>query len=158
MKRSEVLVLFFFFLLFIMYSWPVTGTPITISVAVGRSMLPNIGEMAVVVGVKTNEVKVGDIVLYHSEELGNVVHRVVEVLDNGTIITKGDNNVYVDPPITPDEVKYKVVFVINPPASILVILLINAFLVAVPVYYVWAYLYPVIKNVIESRVMTGYKH
>ena len=76
-----------------------TDTPV---VAVfSESMVPNLqkGDMVVIYG--TDDIKVGDIVVYDSPIMKYpIIHRVISI-ENGTVETKGDNNPIADPWKTP---------------------------------------------------------
>ncbi len=86
-----------------------TDTPV---VAVfSESMVPTYlkGDMIVIQG--TQDVKVGDIVVYDSPLYKYpIIHRIIEVSDAG-VKTKGDNNRIADPWTTPlDKVRGKAIF------------------------------------------------
>ena len=63
------------------------------------SMLPTIPRKSILIEVPVveGELIVGDIVSIHQEDY-NIVHRIVEITDEG-YITKGDNNNVVDPEV-----------------------------------------------------------
>lgn len=82
-----------------------------VAVAIGNSMYPTIKNGAIIVYVKENNVKIGDIVLYDAtldprylpwikpnEWFEHIViaHRVIEVTELGYVV-KGDNNPLADP-------------------------------------------------------------
>ena len=54
------------------------------------------------------DLKVGDVVTFHQGGIDKV-HRIIEIRDNGTLVTKGDNNQSADAPITYGDVFGKVV-------------------------------------------------
>ena len=54
------------------------------------------------------DLKVGDVVTFHQDGIDKV-HRIIEIHEDGTIITKGDNSKSADAPITYDDVFGKVV-------------------------------------------------
>ena len=86
-----------------------TDTPV---VAVfSESMVPTYlkGDMIVIQG--TQDIKVGDIVVYDSSLYKYpIIHRVIEISSDG-ISTKGDNNRIADPWTTPlDKVRGKAIF------------------------------------------------
>ena len=151
MKAKDIIVWFMFFLFFVMYAWPITHTPIVLTVAVGRSMLPTLGELSFVVAVRPSVVSVGDIVLYHSPQFGNVIHRVIQIFDDNFVVVKGDNNYGPDPPITKDTIEYKVVFAVNPPLSYAIVLAYTAFMTGVPSYYLFSRAYPILKKHFEKE-------
>lgn len=73
------------------------------------------GDLVVVKGVDSpSELKVGDVVVYQrSSKTIPVVHRILAILENGTIfIPKGDANMSPDPPISFEMVRGKVVGVV----------------------------------------------
>ena len=54
----------------------------------------NIGDFVFVIGVKKEEIKVGDIITYYVPQLNKyIVHRVIKIKENGCFETLGDNNV-----------------------------------------------------------------
>lgn len=73
-------------------------------------MLPTINSNSLLLVIKTNDLKVKDIICFRDECGCFVVHRIVEI-ENETIITKGDNNADSDNPINLDAVLGKVLFV-----------------------------------------------
>jgi len=59
----------------------------------GQSMHPTILDGSLVVTKQSSPYEVGDIVGYYSKESKiNVVHRIIDVDDNGLFTIKGDNN------------------------------------------------------------------
>ena len=70
------------------------------TVVSGTSMLPTYEGNDFVISFRSSAYSVGDVIVYHPESLDctrcNVVHRVVEVKEDGTYVTKGDNNPNVD--------------------------------------------------------------
>jgi len=79
-------------------SWPITGGFLR-------------GDALVVVGVKPEDLKVGDVIVFQIEGQSTpVVHRIVKI-ENGQIITKGDHNPTYDP-WRPKKIYGKVVTVI----------------------------------------------
>jgi signal peptidase len=89
------------------------NTPMPLVSVVSHSMEPilHVGDLLFVIG--TNDPKVGDIIIYDNPDVSmNIVHRIVQKMDNGFII-KGDNNFSPDPGIvTKEQIKGKVVFAI----------------------------------------------
>ena len=91
-----------------------TGVPLT--AVVSDSMEPNLykGDMLVIYG--TQEIEVGDIIVYQNPKTNlPIVHRVIEDVD-GKFITKGDNNPaddvtlgITDNPVSPVQVQGKAV-------------------------------------------------
>jgi len=73
-------------------------------------MLPTIKSNSLLLVIKTNELKLNDIICFRDEFGGFVVHRIVKI-ENETIITKGDNNKDIDNPINVDAVLGKVLFI-----------------------------------------------
>lgn len=70
-----------------------TALPVSISYATGESMEPEIsrGDGVLVIHSDTSP-RVGDIIQFYAPEVGRTVtHRVVDVTESGTYITKGDN-------------------------------------------------------------------
>lgn len=63
----------------------------------------------VLVDTQTENIQSGDIIMYRLQK-ENVVHRVVEIQEDGKIITKGDNNENADfAPVTQAQVCGKVI-------------------------------------------------
>jgi len=77
------------------------------------SMLPTIPRNAILIEVPIieNELVIGDIIIIKGEDY-NIVHRIVNITEEG-YITKGDNNNVVDPKVCQiDDLKRKVVGVL----------------------------------------------
>lgn len=56
-----------------------------------------VNDIIIVKDVDFEDIKVGDIIVYYNYEYNiNVVHRVVEIKDDGSLVTKGDNNTSID--------------------------------------------------------------
>ena len=76
--------------------------PLLLVVVEGRSMVPTLwtGDIVFVVKAAPDEIKEGDIIVYHAISDGHlVIHRVVKVNrigDNYYYVTKGDNNMLPD--------------------------------------------------------------
>ena len=65
----------------------------------GNSMLPLIKCGDILTVIKCHQYKIGDIVAYHSNEIKDyniIVHRVIFVRKT-YVLTKGDNNDFIDP-------------------------------------------------------------
>lgn len=81
-----------------------TYYPVVIATA---SMEPNIlvGDIVIIKKTDPDNIKVNDVIEYQVENYG-VIHRVVEIKDDGSFITKGDNNNTIDMfAVTHDQVK-----------------------------------------------------
>jgi len=66
-------------------SWPITGGFLK-------------GDALVIVGSETDELKPGDVIVYDIEGQSTpIVHRIVEIGEDGDIVTKGDHNPSYDP-------------------------------------------------------------
>ena len=66
-------------------SWPITGGFLR-------------GDALVVVGIETDELKPGDVIVYDIKGQSTpIVHRIVEIGEDGDILTKGDHNPSQDP-------------------------------------------------------------
>lgn len=77
--------------------------------AEGRSMWPSIRSGDIIkVSPDTDDITVGDIILYRSRENTAVVHRVVK-RDSRNILTRGDSSLDLDMPIINEQVLGKVV-------------------------------------------------
>lgn len=90
--------------------------PVRPSLIGSGSMTPflKVGDVVIVAKTPVNNIKIGDIIEYHSTEKTDIVHRVVEIQQsNGTLqfITKGDaNNAADENPVLAENVVGKVVF------------------------------------------------
>ena len=78
-----------------------------------NAMAPTFDKNSISLGKKYEgqELKKGDIVTFTADVAENcnyvITHRIVDIKDDGTIITKGDNNKNVDNfTITKDDIKY----------------------------------------------------
>lgn len=64
----------------------------------GNSMQPTIGSKAILLCMKKQNYKVGDIIFYQIDKY-NIVHRIIKIKDDGVVIqyqTKGDGNELAD--------------------------------------------------------------
>jgi signal peptidase len=85
-----------------------TDTPL--AAVTSSSMWPTLkrGDLVVIKGVNSvDDIQVGDIVAYESDEAGFVIHRVVSI-EGENITTKGDANAAEDEPISSDQLIGKV--------------------------------------------------
>lgn len=82
-------------------------------VVAGISMEPAYerGDVAFIREASIDSLEVGDVVKFSKGPI-NVVHRIVELGDDGTIITQGDNVARPDPPLHPEQIDGKVIFLI----------------------------------------------
>jgi len=96
-----------------LYLWPASlgGDTEFISVN-GISMLPTIQSGSLAIAKKSPTYDVGDIAIYQSDILNKtVIHRIIELQDNGFVF-QGDNNPIKDPGIiTQDKMRGKVIFI-----------------------------------------------
>jgi len=86
------------------------GTPMPIVAVVSDSMEPILHRGDLLLSTRIDEPQAGDIVIYQGQRF-TVVHRIVELTENG-YITKGDNNLIADPPIRREQVFGKVWFAV----------------------------------------------
>lgn len=127
-----VMILFFVFTLFNTVVAKKEGKDVTIFgyrpiVILTGSMEPTImtNGMAITKNVDSmNDIKEGDIITFHVENdegtMLRVTHRINEIMDDGSIITKGDNNEVTDSiPLTIDNVDSKVILIMNFTAPII---------------------------------------
>ena len=81
---------------FAIYFWPASlGGDTTLMLVQGQSMLPTILPGSVVVAKAAPEYNVGDIVAYTQRDGSAskiIVHRILEIHDNGYLLIQGDNN------------------------------------------------------------------
>lgn len=78
--------------------WIGTGVPVHFAEVSGSSMEPTLVEGDILIGFETDSIETGDVVIVQDEscfESEYVVHRVVDVTDNG-YVTQGDNNPITD--------------------------------------------------------------
>ncbi len=110
--RTVLLAVIALFLGFNIYSWnaeTVIGNKMPmpfhygIAAVMSGSMEPELSVNDLVIIRETDEVQVGDIIVFQSGEI-LVIHRVIEI-DEDTIITKGDANNMADSPITKTDIK-----------------------------------------------------
>ena len=80
------------------------------SVVLSGSMEPELSVDDLIVVSEEDEYNVGDVVVFRSKS-SLVVHRIIEINDEG-IITKGDANNMPDEPISPENIKGKVVYAV----------------------------------------------
>lgn len=82
---------------------------VTLAVVEGTSMEPTLqsGDLVLVIKrVSLDDISLGDVIVYRRGR-SLIIHRVVRIED-GTIITKGDNNLLLDPPVRFSDVVGKV--------------------------------------------------
>lgn len=93
---STILMLAILFL-----AWPLAwGGLFSYTVVSGNSMEPTYHTGDVVMTYRTSDYQVGDVIVYTvtlDDKTGAIVHRIIEVLPDGTYKTKGDNNGFADP-------------------------------------------------------------
>jgi len=93
-KKLQIIILILL-IPFVIYFWPASfGGDTTIMMVQGQSMLPTILPGSLLVAKAAPEYNIGDIVAYEQRDGGAskiVVHRIIDVDNNGFII-KGDNN------------------------------------------------------------------
>jgi len=86
----------------------VLNTRVPIGVVSSDSMEPNLkkGDYVICIGVRAENIEVGDIIIFDLPHKSNIVHRVVNKMKdsdgNWRFLTKGDNN------IKPDEEPYDI--------------------------------------------------
>lgn len=87
--------------------------PINIIIYTGYSMTPTINHGDIIISVSKDILKcnIGDIVLCYNGYMQYISHRIIEIHED-KIIMKGDNAKNFDPPISINDVKYKVVMII----------------------------------------------
>jgi len=93
-----------------------TETPLV--AVMSNSMYPAIhkGDVLIVKGVDPQDIKIGDIIVYKAPSGMRIVHRVINITNEGYFITRGDNNpaadqdVGISPPVNPNMVLGRVVF------------------------------------------------
>lgn len=79
--------------------WPTAlGGPTSFVIVTGKSMEPTLYQGDLVM-LRTGTYEVGDVVSYQPFEgdSARVVHRIIEIEDDGTLVLQGDNNGFIDP-------------------------------------------------------------
>lgn len=127
-----IMVVFFVFTLFNTVMAKKEGREVTLFgyrpiVILTGSMEPTImtNGMAITKNVDSmDDIKEGDIITFHVEnedgKMIRVTHRINEIMEDGSIITKGDNNNVTDSiPLTMENVDAKVVCIMNFTATII---------------------------------------
>ncbi len=81
------------------------------------SMVPTlcVGQWVIGVPVSAEEVQVGEILAYRQERTASgikpmIIHRLVEITEDGQYIFKGDNNTHIDKPVEAGNILYRIVF------------------------------------------------
>jgi signal peptidase I len=77
----------------------------------GECMAPLIKKGDIVLTSPAGDVKAGDIVVIAGST--PAVHRVVKIGNNGSLVTKGDNSLILDLPITGDNLAGKVIAIVT---------------------------------------------
>lgn len=98
--------------------------PIRFLIVKSNSMYPTLEKGNIILIKRNFDYKLGDIITYNDENNYLVTHRIIEK-NNNFFITKGDNNNSEDDNfIQLDNIKGKVVLVLNEKSKILIFLLI----------------------------------
>ena len=100
-------------------SWELK-TPYPMAAITSGSMWPALkeGELVFIQGVKKEEIKVGDIIVYRGGAGGGFVIHRVERLGEGTLITKGDANFTEDAPVKYENIVGRTLYLLNRPVHI----------------------------------------
>ena len=116
--REIVEVIFAFTLAFLIYQGLAIafGTPVPMVSVASDSMVPRLHRGDLVVAIRPENLKVGDIIIYEANcpalPHEDIIHRIVRI-ENNTYVTKGDHNLVEDPcPVKPEQIKGKVVFAV----------------------------------------------
>ena len=74
-------------------------------------MLPELKPWDMVYSIKTNDIQVGDIIIFENSKGDKTIHRVIKIEDE-RYLTKGDNNLWYDwhENVTQKNIKGKMVF------------------------------------------------
>ena len=77
----------------------------------GDSMFPELKPWDMVYSIKTDNIQVGDVVIFENSKGDKVIHRVIKIKD-GRYLTKGDNNLWSDwnENVTLENIKGKMIF------------------------------------------------
>lgn len=86
------------FLAFVAYGAGVNNSFYKLILVTSDSMAPAFysGDMIMIVKVEPDQVKVGDVVTFQTKDNKLLTHRVVEIKEDGEIVTKGDANEEAD--------------------------------------------------------------
>lgn len=92
------------------------------NICVGPSMYPTLRSIDNIITEKykkRNEIRIGDVIVYpHPDKTFDVVHRIVEIKDDG-VITRGDNNNKIDPYVVKfEDIKGKIIAITRGKKSI----------------------------------------
>ena len=117
------------FIAVLVLAWPLAwGGKFSWTVVSGKSMEPTLYQYDLVTTFRTDDYQVGDIIVYKAnfdEKSGLVVHRIVKINPDGTYVTKGDNNNFIDPWVAqPDNIRGEVIWVF--PSAAKYVLLIRS--------------------------------
>lgn len=90
--------LLFLFLAFIAYGVAVNNSFYKLILVTSDSMTPvfKSGDLIMIVRVDPDQVKVGDIVTFQTKDHKLLTHRIVEIKEDGEMVTKGDANEEAD--------------------------------------------------------------
>lgn len=97
-KWTDILFYTIFFVLLIGQLQVTLGKPVSLAAFVAvesNSMVPTFERGDILLVLRTDEIREGEIILFRSQFGSPIVHRVIEIKDNG-YITKGDNNPTTD--------------------------------------------------------------
>ena len=103
-------------LFFVMFSFGYFGVQPTIIYSGSMQPTMNIGDIVIIQDIDTDQIQTGDIIQYITEERYNIIHRVVDIYEEGPtklFITQGDDNQHIDEtPIVPEQIQGKAIFTI----------------------------------------------
>ena len=69
----------------------------------GSSMEPAINHNDLIIFLpQADKLEPGMIILFQNPDGINILHRILEITEDGCLLTKGDNNFYIDYSLTPD--------------------------------------------------------
>ena len=157
--RYGLIVLIALILGFVIYQWNASTLandrlPMPLgfgmAVVVSGSMEPELSINDLVIVCPQDSYEVGDVVVFQTDS-SLVIHRIIEKLDDNTVITQGDANNTPDAPISIDTIKGKMAFCI-PVLGVLVSFFKSTFgTVLILVGAVWLYIRSLQNEIAEDQ-------
>ncbi len=76
--------------------------------------LLEVGDWVIGIPVSTEEIQVGEVLAYRQDNTSAIIHpviihRLVEITEEGQYLFKGDNNSYIDEPVSSGQILYRIV-------------------------------------------------
>ena len=95
------------------------NTPYPLATITSGSMWPvlKVNDLVLMKGINGNNVEIGQIIVFQNAEQGFTIHRLIRK-ENGMLVTKGDANEAEDPPIKPEDVIGRAVYIGKNPVRV----------------------------------------